>query len=169
MSRRQLARHCKAGTFDAIKLPAANNIEEWFVAPASIEKGVADIQVLQQQRLRHDAPRRDMSSPEPPEMTSTPSLDAPGHDATRLDTTGVQHPDGMTPLRQDTSRHDAPPDLAIYEHPYVRRLEAQVDKWEGKYLEQVRRTEDIQRDQRKELIELQRMTAVGNNTSILWR
>ena len=65
MSHRQLIRHCKAGTFDAVKLPAANNVEEWFVAPASLEKGIADIKVLQEHRARrvassqrHDGQRR---------------------------------------------------------------------------------------------------------------
>lgn len=33
MSRRQIMRHCKAGTFDAQKLPATNNVEEWFIPP----------------------------------------------------------------------------------------------------------------------------------------
>ena len=38
MSHRQLLRHCKAGTFDAVKLPAANNIDEWFVAPLPLRR-----------------------------------------------------------------------------------------------------------------------------------
>ena len=61
MSRRQIMRHCKAGTFDAQKLPAVNNVEEWFIAPASVEKGIADIRTLQALRARRDATRRDMS------------------------------------------------------------------------------------------------------------
>jgi hypothetical protein len=61
MSYRQVIRHCKAGTFDAVKLPAANNIEHWFIAPASVEKGIADIRALQEQRVRHDATRHDVS------------------------------------------------------------------------------------------------------------
>ena len=35
MSRRQIMRHCQGGTFDAKKLPATNNLDEWFIAPAS--------------------------------------------------------------------------------------------------------------------------------------
>src|SRR5262245_36516207 len=41
MSDRQVVRHCKAGTFDALKIPAANNVEQWFIAPSSVEKGIA--------------------------------------------------------------------------------------------------------------------------------
>ena len=62
ISRRQLMRHCQAGTFDAQKLPAVNNIMEWFVAPASIDKGIADIKTLQEQRARRVATRPDMTS-----------------------------------------------------------------------------------------------------------
>src|SRR5262245_31843326 len=61
ISHRQLMRHCAAGTFDAKKLPATNNVEEWLIAPASIEKGIADIKTLQEQRARRDASRRDTS------------------------------------------------------------------------------------------------------------
>jgi hypothetical protein len=158
MSRRQLIRHCKSGTFDAIKLPAANNVEEWFVAPASVEKGIADIKVLQEHRARRDASVHDMTDHETSAIPKQANTDMSGRDVTGQDTSAGQRSDEISPTGSDVSRHDAPPDTGIYEHPYVKRLEAQVDKWEGKYLEQVRRTEDIQRDHRKELIELQRMT-----------
>jgi hypothetical protein len=61
ISRRQLMRHCAAGTFEAKKLPAVNNVEEWFIAPGSVEKGFADIKTLQEQRARRDATRPDMT------------------------------------------------------------------------------------------------------------
>lgn len=166
MSRRQLVRHCKSGTFDAVKLPATNNVEEWFISPASIEKGIADIKVLQEQRLRRDASRPDATRAPSSAIANKLDTAMAGPDATRPDMTDndVQHEIDAT--RQDTSRPVVTSDIDIYEHPYVRRLEAQVDKWEGKYLEQVRRTEDIQLDHRKELIELQRMTAVGNSQTL---
>src|ERR1700680_4844532 len=66
MSRRQIMRHCKAGTFDAQKLPAVNNVEEWFIAPASVDKGIADIKTLQALRSRRDATRRDVSENDAP-------------------------------------------------------------------------------------------------------
>jgi hypothetical protein len=71
MSYRQVIRHCKAGTFDAIKLPATNNIENWFVAPASVEKGIGDIKVLQEHRARRDTTRRDMSDNDLPGSSRT--------------------------------------------------------------------------------------------------
>src|SRR5262249_56053039 len=57
ISRRQLLRHCEAGTFVAKKLPAFNNQKHWFVAPNSIDKGIADIKTLQEHRARpHPTP-----------------------------------------------------------------------------------------------------------------
>jgi hypothetical protein len=61
MSRRQITRHCKSGTFDAIKLPAANNVENWYIAPSSVEKGIADIKALRALRDSHVEPHRDAS------------------------------------------------------------------------------------------------------------
>src|SRR5258708_6270797 len=85
MSRRQIMRHCKAGTFDAQKLPAVNNVEEWFIAPASVEKGIADIRTLQALRSRRDATRRDMSDEHDPKKDNERSTDTSGHDVTRPD------------------------------------------------------------------------------------
>jgi hypothetical protein len=75
ISRRQLMRHCQRGTFDAKKLPAFNNQEHWFIAPYSIEKGIADIKTLQEQRARRDASR--------PDMVDSSNHDRPSHDPTR--------------------------------------------------------------------------------------
>lgn len=165
MSRRQVLRHCKAGTFDATKLPGLNNVDEWMVAPNSVEKGIADIRVLQEQRLRRDTIRRGMTGVPTSEITSNEHTDTTRQDGTRHDVTEELSKQRIAATSPDASRHDAP-DFDVFEHPYVKRLEAQVEKWEGKYLDQVRRTEDIQRDHRKELIELQRMTTVGNSQTL---
>ena len=50
VSRRQLMRHCEAGTFDAKRLPAVNNLEQWFIAPASIETGIAETRLKKRRR-----------------------------------------------------------------------------------------------------------------------
>jgi hypothetical protein len=64
-----------------------------------------------------------------------------------------------------TARHGTT-ELDIFEHPYVKRLEGQVEKWENKYHDQVRRTEDIQLASQKQIIELQRMTAIGQSETL---
>lgn len=163
MSHRQLLRHCKAGTFDAVKLPAANNVEEWFVAPASLEKGIADIKVLQEHRARRVASRQDMTGNDTPTIAKQTDADASGHDATGQDPSDAQIRDEKDATRHDTSRQVTTTDVDVYEHPYVKRLEAQVDKLEKKLDDQVRRTEEIQLRGQEKLLELQRMTAVGQS------
>jgi len=166
MSRRQLLRHCKAGTFEAIKLPAANNVEEWYVAPGSIDKGIADIKVLQEHRARRDASRHDTSGHDAVEIAQKKDTDTSSHVATRQDMTDEEKRDAIGTTRQDTSRRDATTDLDIYEHPYVKKLEDRCEKLEAKYEAQVRRTEEIQLQSQQQLLELQRMTAVGQSQTL---
>ena len=63
------------------------------------------------------------------------------------------------------ARHGAP-ELDIYEHPYVKRLEERNEKLEAKYEAQVRRTEEIQMKSQQQIIELQRMTAIGQSETL---
>ena len=165
MSRRQLMRHCQAGTFDAKKLPATNNIMEWFIAPASIEKGIADIKTLQEHRARRDATRPDKANGDASETASTDNVAVSGHDGSHPDTTESR----IEPKRDiditAVARHDAS-QLDIFEHPYVKRLEDRIDKLEAKYEAQVRRTEEIQIRSQEKLLELQRMTAVGQSQTL---
>lgn len=168
MSRRQITRHCKSGTFDAIKLPAINNIENWYVSPASVEKGIADIKALRALRDSHVETRLDVTGHDAPPVTSNEALnherDMSSHDATRPDVSKQQLSPGAGETYPDTSRHVETID--IFEHPYVKRLEAQVEKWEGKYHDQVRRTEDIQMKSTQQILELQRMTAIGQSETL---
>ena len=165
ISRRQLMRHCQAGTFDAQKLPATNNIMEWFVAPASIEKGIADIKTLQTQRARRDATRPAVTSPVAPVIERNSNVDTTGHVATQPDMTEKEIQPSSTTTDSDMSRHVAT-NIDIFEHPYVKRLEKQIDKLEAKYEAQVRRTEEIQLRGQERLLELQRMTAVGQSQTL---
>ena len=168
MSRRQITRHCESGTFDAVKLPAANNVEHWYVAPVSIEKGIADIKALRALRDSRVETRLDVTGHDTPDAELKESLnsvsDTSSHDETRPDLSNkqVSPTDGQTQL--DTSRHVETTD--IFEHPYVKRLEAQVEKWEGKCHDQVRRTEEIQIRGQEKLLELQRMVTIGQNKTL---
>lgn len=164
MSRRQITRHCKSGTFDAIKLPAANNVENWYIAQGSIEKGIADIKALRSLRDSHVETRRDMSDHVPPAEPLKTDIDTSGHDATRRDMSDQQTSPASDATRLDTSRRVETYD--IFEHPYVKRLEGQVEKWEGKYHDQVRRTEEIQMKGTQQILELQRMTAIGQSETL---
>jgi hypothetical protein len=157
-------RHCKAGTFDAIKLPATNNIENWFVAPASVEKGIGDIRVLQEHRARRDTTRRDMT--ENDGLKEPQQISLAGHDATRQDMTDRENQHPTITTQQDASRHSTTTDLGVYDHPYVKKLEDRCDKLESKYDAQVRRTEEIQLKAQQQLVELQRMKTIGQNQTL---
>jgi hypothetical protein len=106
ISRRQLARHCEKGTFEAKKLPAVNNVDTWFIIPASVEKGIADIKTLQEQRARRDASRPDMTGHDGIENAEHNKTDTSGHDATRPDMTGYVTPEKPNVSESDTSGHD---------------------------------------------------------------
>ena len=70
-----------------------------------------------------------------------------------------------TPTEPDDARPVAT-DLDIYEHPYVKRLEHQLEKLETKYEAQVRRTEELQLKAHDKLVELQRMTTIGQSKTL---
>jgi hypothetical protein len=48
----------------------------------------------------------------------------------------------------------------------VKKLEERCDKLESKYDAQVRRTEEIQLKAQQQLVELQRMTTIGQNQTL---
>jgi hypothetical protein len=165
MSYRQVIRHCEAGTFDAQRMPGVNNVKTWFVAPASVEKGIADIKALQALRSQRDATRRDMSDSDAPKKPMTLGNDTSGHDATRLDVSEKKTQAERELEQRDMTRRVGS-DLDIYEHPYVKRLEDRNEKLETKYEAQVRRTEEIQMKSQQQIIELQRMTAIGQSETL---
>lgn len=165
MSRRQIMRHCQGGTFDAKKLPATNNIEEWFIALASVDKGIADIKTLQEHRARRDATRLDMTSHDQPEILNRSGPDTTSHDATHQVMPDTDTENKGNVADPDMTRQ-ATTDFDIFEHPYVKRLEERNEKLEAKYEAQVRRTEEIQIRSQEQLLELQRMTAVGQSETL---
>ena len=115
MSRRQIMRHCKAGTFDAQKLPAVNNVEEWFIAPGSVEKGIADIKTLQALRSRRDATRHDMSETDTTQKANTINTDTSSHVATRPDMSEKEIQPDRGETEFDTSRYVAQLETRIQE------------------------------------------------------
>ena len=138
-SHRHVLRLCQSGMLDAVKIPGGPSGEEWYVTPESVPKAIGDLKQIDAQRARRSPPQPAVSG------------------AKTQDDSGATEP--------ATARHGAT-DLDIYDHPYVKRLEDRVEKLEAKYEAQVRRTEDIQTKSQEQLIELQRMTAVSNSTTL---
>jgi hypothetical protein len=106
ISRRQLMRHCEKGTFEAKKLPALNNLDTWFIVPASVEKGIADIKTLQEQRARRDPTRPDVSGHDGLEKPAPNRQVMTGHDATRPVMTDHVAQEISKNLESDMTGHD---------------------------------------------------------------
>jgi hypothetical protein len=105
MSRRQIMRHCEGDTFDAKKLPALNNVDEWFIAPASVENGIADIKALREHRVRRDATRRDTANNGETKIAPNDNTVTPGHDATRPVMSEKEKGDRAGETEPDMSRY----------------------------------------------------------------
>jgi hypothetical protein len=159
---RTIQRLCENKVFDAARLGGNN---EWFVAPDSVPKVIADLRAHDDLRLRRVATLRDTSRHDAPEKGLNDANDTSRHDATQRDMSAAQSLDkgGTTP--NDMSRHVAT-DYDIYEHPYVKKLEERAEKLEAKYEAQVRRTEEIQIQSQEKILELQRMTTIGQSKQL---
>jgi hypothetical protein len=120
-------------------MPGGPSGDEWYVAPASVPKAIGDLRQIDERRERRSTPQPAMSHTV---VVAPERIDEP-----------------------DTARHGAT-DLDIFEHPYVKRLERQIEKLETKYEAQVRRTEEVQLKAHEKLVELQRMTTIGQSKTL---
>ena len=129
ISRRQLMRHCEAGTFDAKRLPAVNNLEQWFIAPASVERGIADIKTLQEQRARRDASRPDMTNHVASKTSNHIVTDASGHGATRPDTSESKESADVPNRNPNAGGHDSSrPDVTGFDEEKATQTEPAVSQ-----------------------------------------
>ena len=159
---RTIQRLCDNRVFDAARLGGNN---EWFIAPDSVPKVIADFRAHDDLRARRVATLRDTARHDANEKGLNDANDMTRHGATQRDMSVAQSLDNGTTTPHDTSRHDAT-DYDIYEHPYVKKLEDRVDKLETKYEAQVRRTEEIQIQSQEKILELQRMTTIGQSKQL---
>ena len=168
---RSVQRYCAKGHLDC-RLIETSFGEKYLITPASIAKHIAYID-----EVRPFATGRDRSHLVAGEHTDEISHDEPRHQAT----TG---PDKSRPVATDVvdenqrdderKLHATEPDLSrrvatdldIFEHPYVKRLESEVEKWQGKFEDQVRRTQEVLESSNHNLMELQRTTAVANSQTL---
>jgi hypothetical protein len=164
-SHRHVLRMCQTGMLDAVKFPGGPSGDQWHVTPASVPKAIGDLKQIDEQRARRSAPRRAMSDSVAVEQELEPHTAVASHAAPQPATSVAQNQDDASPTQPAVARHGAI-EHDIYEHPYVKRLEAQVEKLEKKYDDQVRRTEDIQLKSQQQIIELQRMTAIGQSQTL---
>ena len=198
MSRRQLMRHCQAGVFNAKKLPAANNVPAWFIAPESIAKGIADLKALQEFRTRQTAVLSDTDGHRPTTFDTSepqPSQISDGHSRTETDyvetkTGSKTKATQLDDVRPSPSVSDVEPTpvaqvgIDIFEHPYVKKLERDIDKieqrydrdveklqeryvhLEGRYDAQVKETQAILERANHQLVELQKASQVAQSKTL---
>ena len=162
---RTLQRYCESGRLDCLKTETPTG-DAYVVDPKSVERAIGELKLIHGDR--HDATSRDLSPPvarvvEPPEETdmSRPS-------ATSRDSAQENNPvDDVrpTPTEPGVTRPVAT-DYDIYDHPYVKRLEHQLEKLETRYEAQIRRTEELQLKAHDKLVELQRMTTIGQSKTL---
>jgi hypothetical protein len=163
-SHRHVLRLCQSGMLDAVKVPGPSG-EEWYVSPASVPKAIGDLKQIDAQRARRSAPQPAAPGSDRPEIPTERATDTPGHGPPQPDASAAETRDRQRPPRPAAPGPGAA-DMDIYEHPYVRRLEAQIEKLETKYDAQVRRTEEIQLKGAQQLVDLQRMVAVGQSQTL---
>ena len=163
-SHRQVIRYCETGMLEAVKVPGPTG-PQWFVSPASLPKAIGDLRQWEAQRASRTAPRPAASDPVTVLQVNKTNTDTASHGEPQHAASDEQNKDGHAVTEPDTARHSTS-DLDIYEHPYVKRLESRIEKWEDKYEQQVRRTEEIQMKSQAQLLELQRMTAVGQSETL---
>ena len=164
-SHRHVLRLCQSGMLDAVKVPGGPSGEEWYVSPASVPKAIGDLKQIDAQRARRSTTQPAASDYVANEREPQNESDIAGHSVPQHDMSQPTTTEEGTPTQPAAARHGAL-DLDVFEHPYVKKLEDRIEKLEGKYEAQVRRTEEIQLKGQQQLLELQRMTAVGQSETL---
>lgn len=164
-SHRHVLRLCQSGMLDAVKIPGGPSGEEWFVSPESVPKAIGDLKQIETQRARRSLLWPAMAGHDAVELPRKPYEDRAGHAAPEPAASQTKNLDKSDETQPATARHGAP-DIDIYNHPYVLKLEERNEKLEAKYEAQVRRTEEIQLKSQAQLIELQRMVQVGQSQTL---
>lgn len=164
-SHRHVLRLCQSGMLDAVKIPGGPSGEEWYVAPASVPKAIGDLKQIDAQRARRVAAQPAVSGRDTTETSQIADQVVARHDAPQHGVSESEMEDDASATKPVAAGH-AMTEHDIYEHPYVKRLEDRVEKLEAKYEAQVRRTEEIQLKSQAQLVELQRMTAVGQSQTL---
>lgn len=98
------------------------------------------------------------------------AADKQGADVPPVDDTSRPAPtssrDGGDPKQGTGNPVRASADLLIYEHPYVKRLERDVDELKQLYKDQIKRTEDIQTEAFDRIVELQRSSQIAQSQTL---
>ncbi len=168
---RSIQRYCANGHLDCLRQETTFG-DKYRITPASVARHIAQIAELASATVR-DTSRQDATNVAhvntPP--TSGDQVRQPAStnfDEPRPVTTGrgVSGEQPNVETAEVSVPRDRATELDIYEHPYVKKLEERNEKLMDLYLDQVRRTEDIQLKSQERLVELQRMTTIGQSKTL---
>jgi len=143
---RRLQKYCARGDLDCRKVETLSG-EKYLITPISVERHIALIAQTQ------GAAGRDQARPD-----AAPDAEQESHGNATVEAT----PPGA-PARPDASITS---DLSVFDHPYVRRLEREVEEFKGKYEGQVRRTEQVLETANRNLIELAQANAIAQSETL---
>lgn len=178
---RTIQRWCANGTLDVIKDDAVG----YFISEVSLERKIIQLQQLhelEQRRrgttagdeARHDTTGHDVSLLILRDQSAVGPGDATRHVAPSHDMPPIVAEHKQPETANDTSRHtatahDAPPAAMlasndVLQHPYVLKLEKDVERWQDRYIAEVRNTQTIQSEYATKLIQLQQNTMAAAST-----
>jgi len=143
---RSIQRYCAKGHLDCRRMETPFG-EKYMISPASIAKHIAYIEEVRPVATGRDEPRHAATDVAPEESHNDQRQDGPT-------TADVSRPVATTN------------DLAIFEHPYVKRLESEVDEFKSKYENQVRRTENILEAANKRLVEMAQAGQIAGSKTL---
>ena len=142
---RRIQKYCARGDLDCRKVETLSG-EKYLITPISVERHIALIAQTQGTSGRDQA--RPGTSPGAEEQSDETDAEEPA-------------PSGAP------TRPAAPvSDISIFEHPYVKRLEREVEEFKGKFEGQVRRTEQVLESANRNLIELAQANAIAQSETL---
>jgi hypothetical protein len=142
---RRLQKYCARGDLECRKVETSSG-ERYIITPESVDRHIAYI------KETSDAAGR------------APARPAEAGRASEVKQNLITNEDAAEPVQPRPAA--ASTDLSIFEHPYVQRLEREVDDLKSKYEMQVRRTEDILEDANKRLVEMAQAGQIAGSKTL---
>ncbi len=144
---RAIQKYCALDKLDCRKVETETG-EKYLVAPYSVERHIAYINEVRTVATSRDQTRTDASVRTIQDNVEPSPVPAANSN---------EQPRPFAAVRTD---------LEIFEHPYVKRLEAEVDEFKTKYEKQVRRTEDVLEDANRRLIEMAQAGQIAGSKTL---
>jgi hypothetical protein len=169
---RTIQRYCEKGHLVSRLVDTSFGSEKYLITPASVTRHIAYLK-----EVRPASTGRGLSRHDATDVVAQHTHDEPRHEAStspdlsRPVATHVVEENKGDEVRQSQATErvmsrQAATDLDIFEHPYVKKLEAEVEKWQEKYEDQVERTQEVLVSSNRNLMELQRTTTVANSQTL---